>query len=184
MRMLNVLGIPVVAMIVVAVAFLARNADSAEQHQLWLTGLAQPIKQITIFSRRDGLIEEAAQFQGVQGVISVIRPPAGPLPDDQTDAARTVEGFLTEAAARFPLDEAPTGKTIGAVMPLTPSGPLRAGFVARVWVAETPCDFAIAGYDPERTGDIAVMARAIVCNARSSLAPADVRIAGLLSRSD
>lgn len=184
MRMLNVLGIPIVTMIVVAVAFLARHAESAEPRQVWLTGLNQPVKQITIFSRRDGLIEEAAQFHGIQGVISAIRQADGPLPDDKTDAARTADAFLLEAAARFPQEEMPPGKTIGAAMPLTPSGPLRAGFVTRVWVDNTRCDFAIAGYDPERTGEIAVMARAVVCGAHSSLAPADIRVAGLLSRAD
>lgn len=184
MRLFNVIGIPVVAMIVVVIAFLAHDAHSAEQRPIWLSGLTQPVTKVGIFRRQDGLIEEAANFQKIDGVIGAVRHVSGELPERRTLPALKEDAFLVEAAKRFPEVEAPPGKTIGAPMPLTPNGDLRAGFVARVWVDKRPCDFAIAAYETEEAGKISVIARAIVCESASALAPADIRLAGLLARAD
>lgn len=184
MRLLNVIGIPLVAIAVVATAFLARDANSAEQRPIWLTGLTQPVTKVGIFRRRDGLIEEAGNFQDIEGVIGAVRHESGPLPEIRVEPAMLEKAFLVEAAKRFPEAEAPPGKHIGAPMPLAPNGDLRAGFVARVWVDNRPCDFAIAAYDAEQDGQISVVARAIVCERASALAPADIRVAGLLARAD
>ena len=185
MRIANVLAMALTVMLVVVAAFIARTAEGAEPRPVWVQGLAQPIEDVSIFRRRDGFVEEAARFQGVEGAIGVLRKPGGRLPATRTLAARDADEFLREVARRF----APAGGTAAAYagprpMALTPGGNLAAGFVVPVTLGDKRCDFAIAGYRGPATDKIAVMARALVCGAPGALTPADVRLSGLLAHAD
>ena len=180
MRIVNLVAMALVAAATVVVAVSARHAHSQDIGFVWVDGLAEPLKDISIYRRRDGFIEEAGKFAGVDGAIGVLRQKSGPLPVARTIAARDRDAFLHEVSVRFDAEAV-------AVRPLalTPMGQVRSGFVARVVVGDKRCDFAIAGYSADPTGgDIDAVARAFICGEAAQLTPPDIRVAGLLAREE
>lgn len=185
MRLVNVLAMAVVASTVVVAAFAARHAAGAEPARAapidrpWLERLDAPIRELSIFRRRDGFVEEAARLAGRDGAIGVLRSPGAPLPATRTLVARDADAFAREVARRFA--DAPTAAALARPTPLAADGDRVGGFVARVRVGQKSCDFAIAGYRDAAAAAISALARVIVCDPAGALTPPDIRVAGLLS---
>lgn len=173
MPVANAIAMALIAVVAVVAAFAARHAESAERSLIWMDGLAQPVREISINRRRDGFVEEAAKFAGVDGAIGVLRRPGAALPATRTLVVRDPAAFQREVDRRFQ-------RPGGAPLALTPDGRLRAGYVTRVEIAGRRCDFAIAGY-ADGGPEIVAVARAVVCEPADPLTPPDVRLAGLLA---
>ena len=176
MRALNVFGMAAIAVLVVIVAFVGRHASSAEPTRIWLSGLEAPLKEMIVFRRQDGLIEEAAKFTHHQGAIGLLRMNGAALPADRAASAVDPDAFLEEAKRRF------KGAADGATpVALAPRGRLAAGFVTRIRASDGYCDFGVAAYSAKAFTGVVALVRIIICDPTGGLTPPDVRLAGLLT---
>jgi hypothetical protein len=184
MRLLNMIGIALIASLVVVVTFVAKTSHGAETDRMWLESLEQPVKEMVIRRRRDGFIEEAAKYAGHKGAIGVLRNPGTALPVNKTLAARERAAFEREIGRRFH----PSNRPIVGYMPpigLVPVGRMVSGFVSRVDAGGKSCDFGIAGYAAEPgQADIVAVARVILCDAAGQLTTPTIQLGALLAQAD
>lgn len=184
MRPLNVIGIALTASAAVAIAFGSKASLGAERDRMWLESLRQPVKEMMIHRRRDGMIEEAAKYSGRDGAIGVLRDPGHALPATKTLAARDAAAFERELKRRFHSES----RTVIAYMPPAPlpaEGRMVSGFVTRVDAGGKTCDFAVAGYsDSPGQTDIVAVARVMLCDGDTQLSSPDIRLSPLLAQSE
>ena len=180
MRLLNVIGIALTASVAVAAAYAAK-AQGAEPPRFWLEGLAQPVKEMVVHRRRDGLIEEAAKYADRDAAIGLLRKPGEPLTARRTSPARHADAFEREIKRRFHSKDREVIAYMAAT-PLQPSGRRVAGFVSRVEAGGKTCDYGVIAYsETADSDDIYAVARVVLCEPGGQLISPDVRLTALLS---
>ena len=181
MRLLNIVGIALTASVAVAAAYAAKTAHGSEPPRFWLEGLSQPVKEMIVRRRRDGLIEEAAKYADRDAAIGLLRNPGEPLPARKTSAARHADAFEREIKRRFHAEDREVIAYMAAT-PLPPAGRRVTGFVSRVDAGGQTCDYGVIAYSEAPDDDrIYAVARVVLCEPGGQLISPDVRLTALLA---